>query len=126
MKVSISATIAPIDAPSCGADPLPPVHLGEMRLDVDPALAPAAADPLVAQFRYALRRAFGAAPSDATPAPPAGPLSVATRSRDRYSVLAFCNAPRSRRDFRPLGRLTGRAVSWPRAEGRGVGIEFER
>src|SRR3546814_309112 len=113
MKVSISATIAPIDAPSCGADPLPPVHLGEMRLDVDPALDPAAADPLVAQFRYALRRAFGADPSDATLGPAAVPLSVATRSWDRYSVLAYGNAPGSGVYVRPYVRLTGRAVSGP-------------
>src|SRR3546814_2843167 len=63
-----------------------------MRLDADPALDPAAADPLVAQFRYALRRAFGADPSDATLGPAAVPLSVATRSWDRYSVLAYGNA----------------------------------
>src|SRR3546814_15867006 len=82
MKVSISATIAPIDAPSCGADPLPPVHLGEMRLDVDPALHPAAADPLVPQFRYALRRAFGADPRSEER--PVGKECIST-SRSRWS-----------------------------------------
>src|SRR3546814_17263178 len=88
MKVSISATIAPIYAPSCGADPLPPVHLGEMLLDVDPALDPAAADPLVAQFRYALRRPFGADPCDAPLCPLAFPLSLAPHHWDRYSLLS--------------------------------------
>src|SRR3546814_15383515 len=84
-----------------------------MRLDVDPSLDPAAADPLVAQFRYALRRAFGADPSDATLGPAAVPLSVATRSWDRYSVLAYGNAPGSGVYVRPYVRLTGRAVSGP-------------
>src|SRR3546814_13372840 len=85
-----------------------------MRLDVDPALDPAAADPLVAQFRYALRRAFGADPSDATLGPAAVPLSVATRSWDRYSVLAYGNAPGSGVYVRPYVRLT-------RSEERRVG-----
>src|SRR3546814_2969191 len=40
-------------------------------------------------------------------------LSVATRSWDRYSVLAYGNAPGSGVYVRPYVRLTGRAVSGP-------------
>src|SRR3546814_16300830 len=69
MRVSLSATIAPLDSPQCRATTLPPLHLGAARLDTDPSLDPATVQPLMAGFDPSLRQDFSAAENDAFAAP---------------------------------------------------------
>lgn len=111
LKVSITATIAPLDAPSCSADPLPSLHLGETRADIDPALDPGVVAPVMADFDHAMRRAFHSDSSDATGGLAAVPLAAAARTWDRYNVLAYGNAPGSGVYIRPYARLAARTVA---------------
>lgn len=110
VHVSVSATIAPLEAPSCSTDPLPPLHLGAAYLDIDPAVDPAIAEPLLADFDHAMRQAFGSRLPDRFMGAVVKPVALADRFSERYLALAYGHAPGSGVYVRPYLKISRRMV----------------
>lgn len=85
LRVAVSATLAPLESEVCDASVHPAIQVGTLRLDIDPAIDPAIAEPVRAEAERAFRRAWG----DAVPLP----LAAAQRSSDRYLAIAHGGAP---------------------------------
>ncbi len=111
VHVSLSATIAPLESPRCSDDPLPGLHLGAASLAIDPAIDPAVAGPLLAEFDGTMRQAFSADPLDAFAGPEPRPLSGSMRSAERYTALAYGGVPGSGIYVRPYLELKQRTVA---------------
>ncbi|MBB4632834.1 flagellar assembly protein T N-terminal domain-containing protein [Sphingosinicella soli] len=84
LRVAVSATLAPLDANVCNAA-RPAMHVGALRVDIDPAIDPAIAEPVRADAERTFRAAYGEAA--------APPLAAAQRSSDRYAAIAHGGAP---------------------------------
>lgn len=85
LRVAVSATLAPLEANTCNVSVRPAMHVGPLRVDIDPAIDPAIADPVRADAERAFRDAYGE--------PAALPLAAARRSSERYAALAHGGAP---------------------------------
>lgn len=110
-RVALTANVAPLEkAGSCAAAP-PPLHLGSIRADIDPAIDPAIADPLLYGWEQALRLSFGADPMDAQTGALPRPLAASFRSSDRYAAMAYGNVPGTGIYLQPYLRLRARAVA---------------
>lgn len=85
LRVAVSATLAPLEAHKCNAAVRPAMHVGALRVEIDPAIDPAIAEPVRADAERAFHLAYG----DAA----APPLAAARRSSERYAALAHGGAP---------------------------------
>lgn len=110
-RVALTANVAPLErANSCVAAP-PPLHLGLIRADIDPAIDPAIADPLLHGWGEVLRLSFAADPTDAQTGALPRPLAASFRSSDRYAAMVYGHVPGTGIYLQPYLRLRARAVA---------------